>query len=122
MPPSFHVQMIFWYVKAISSYSAYFMRSGFLLFGIRKLTEAMFAFQPAADGGESGGYLTGYGLGVLRLEIEGEVVVGHLGGTAGYVGGMLYLPSTGRYLSGFMNVMGPPDVVLVPVIARLAKP
>ena len=43
MPPSFHVQMIFWYVKAISSYSAYFMSSGFLLLGIRKLIDAMFA-------------------------------------------------------------------------------
>ena len=43
MPPSFQVQSICWYVKATSSYSANFMRSGCLLFAMRKAIDAMFA-------------------------------------------------------------------------------
>lgn len=84
--------------------------------------EAMLAFQPASDHGEAGGYLTGYGLGVMQLGIEGEVVIGHLGGTAGYVGFMLYVPATGRYVVGSMNVMGNPGAVILPVVRRLAEP
>lgn len=84
--------------------------------------EAMLAFRPAIDQGEAGGYLTGYGLGVMRLEIDGEVVIGHLGGTAGYVGFMLYVPATDRYVSGVMNVMGNPGAVILPAVRRLAQP
>jgi D-alanyl-D-alanine carboxypeptidase len=84
--------------------------------------DAMLAFQAAVDHGEAGGYLTGYGFGVMQLGIEDEIVIGHLGGTAGYMGFMLYLPTTERYVSGYINVMGDPGAVILPVVQRLAQP
>lgn len=83
---------------------------------------AMLAFQPAIDHGEAGGYLTGYGLGVMQLGVGDEVVLGHLGGTAGYMGFMLYVPATDRYVAGVINVMGDPGAVILPVVQRLAEP
>jgi D-alanyl-D-alanine carboxypeptidase len=82
---------------------------------------AMLAFQPAIDSGEAGGFLTGYGLGAMQLDVGGEVVIGHLGGTAGYMGFMLYVPATDRYVTGVINVMGNPGAVILPVVQRLAE-
>jgi hypothetical protein len=82
----------------------------------------MLALQPAIDHGEAGGYMTGYGLGVMQLDIDDEIIIGHLGGTAGYMGFMLYVPATERYVSGYINVMGDPGAVIVPVVERLMQP
>jgi D-alanyl-D-alanine carboxypeptidase len=81
--------------------------------------DTMLAFQPAPDPQK---HLIGYGLGIMQIEAGGDVVIGHLGGTAGYTSFMLYVPATDRYMSGFMNVMGDPSAVLLPVVARLAQP
>jgi D-alanyl-D-alanine carboxypeptidase len=96
------------------------LRSG-ALFDRPETLETMFAFAPATDTGDQGGYLRGYGLGTLRLDVEGNIFVGHLGGTAGYVGLMLYAPETDRYAAGFLNILGELDVA-VPVMTRLAQP
>lgn len=94
------------------------LRAG-ALFDQKETLEKMFAFQPAVD---TQSHQTGYGLGMMQLESEGELILGHLGGTAGYSGFMLYIPATDRYVSGFINIMGDPSAVLTPVLARLAKP
>lgn len=89
------------------------------LFEKAETAGTMFAFQPAPDPQL---HLTGYGLGVMQLESDGDVVIGHLGGTAGYESFMLYVPATKRYVSGFINVMGDPTPVITPVVARVAEP
>ncbi len=94
------------------------LRAG-ALFDSSATADMMFAFQPAVDAQT---HQTGYGLGMMQLESEGEIVIGHLGGTAGYSGFMFYIPSTDRYVSGFINIMGDPEPVLTPVIGRLAEP
>ncbi|NUQ75082.1 MAG: beta-lactamase family protein [Polyangiaceae bacterium] len=92
------------------------------LFDRSETLAAMLAFQPAVDDGDVGGNLIGYGLGVMQLDMDGEKILGHLGGTAGYQGFMLYLPSTERYVSGFINVMGDPGALITPAVSRLAQP
>lgn len=79
----------------------------------------MFDLQPAVDAQT---HQTAYGFGMMQLESEGDVVIGHLGTTAGYAGFSLYVPATNRYFSGYLNVYGDPSAVLVPVVARLAQP
>lgn len=92
---------------------------GGALFDRPSTLEAMFDFQPAPDPEVR---LTGYGLGVMQLQGNGYTALGHLGGTAGYQSFMLYLPETGRYVSGFINVMGDVGAVLEPLLVRLATP
>lgn len=94
------------------------LRAG-ALFDRAETLQTMLAFEPASDPQVP---LTGYGLGVMQVESDGIRAIGHLGGTAGYQGFMLYLPSTQRYLSGYMNVMGDLGAVLRPLVARLAQP
>ena len=57
----------------------------------------------------------------MQLDDDARTI-GHSGGTAGYIGFNLYIPTTHRYVSGYINVMGDPGVVLSPVLARLAEP
>lgn len=66
--------------------------------------------------------MIGYGLGVMQFDDEMAGSLGHLGGTAGYVGFNLYVPVTRRYVSGFINIMGDPGVLIAPVVARVAQP
>jgi D-alanyl-D-alanine carboxypeptidase len=80
---------------------------------------AMFAVLPARDTDEA---MVAYGLGVSVLEVDGVTAIGHLGGTAGYQGGMLYVPETDRYVSGFHNVNADIASVLAPVLERVARP
>jgi D-alanyl-D-alanine carboxypeptidase len=89
------------------------------LFERPETLEQMFAFQPAPDPEL---HMTAYGLGVMQIEVDGRVVVGHIGGAAGYQSFMLYAPATDRYLSGFINVMGDLGAVLVPLVARVTQP
>ena len=49
MPPFIQVQVIFWYVKATSMYSANLIRSGCLLFAIRKERDATFALRSSME-------------------------------------------------------------------------
>lgn len=94
------------------------LRSGGL-FAQRETLGAMFTFQPAP---EPESRLVGYGLGVMRLESQGVVAIGHLGTTAGYQSFMLYLPETDRYITGSINVMGDLAAVLVPILDRAGRP
>ncbi|MFP2923636.1 serine hydrolase domain-containing protein [Pyxidicoccus sp. 3LG] len=94
------------------------LRAG-ALFERADTLNAMLAFAPAP---EPESRLVGYGLGVMRLESNGTVAVGHLGGTAGYQSFMLYLPETDRYVTGFTNVMGDLAAVLVPILDRASRP
>ncbi|MCC6551388.1 MAG: beta-lactamase family protein [Polyangiaceae bacterium] len=89
------------------------------LFDRAETLDAMLAFQPAPD---PQAHLIGYGLGVMQMEAGGDLAVGHLGGTAGYETFMLYLPVTDRYMSGFINLMTDPGVVVSPVMTRLVQP
>lgn len=94
------------------------------LFDQAETLETMLAFQPVPDGGgsEAGGHMLGYGLGVMQLGGDVADCVGHLGSTAGYRGFNLYLPATRRHVSGYINVMGDPGVLILPVVTRLAQP
>ncbi len=94
------------------------LRAG-ALFDDAGTLDTMLAFQPAPDPMV---HMTDYGLGVMQLDIDGDIAIGHLGGTAGYQSFMLYVPATDRYVSGFINVMGDPSPVLLPTVARLAQP
>jgi D-alanyl-D-alanine carboxypeptidase len=96
------------------------LRAG-ALFDRPETLDAMVAFQPAVDDGDAAGYLTGYGLGVMRLDLAGTLVTGHMGGTAGYVGFMFHIPATDRYASGFINVLGSP-AIMERTVTRLAQP
>jgi D-alanyl-D-alanine carboxypeptidase len=94
------------------------LRAG-ALFERAETLEAMLAFQSAP---EPESRLIGYGLGVMQLESNGAVAVGHLGTTAGYQSFMLYVPETDRYVTGVINVMGDLAAVLVPILDRAARP
>ncbi|RKH55879.1 serine hydrolase domain-containing protein [Corallococcus llansteffanensis] len=94
------------------------LRAG-ALFERAETLEAMLAFQSAP---EPESRLIGYGLGVMQIESNEAAAVGHLGTTAGYQSFMLYVPKTGRYVTGVMNVMGDLAAVLVPILDRVAKP
>lgn len=93
------------------------------LFDRAETLDAMLAFQPVPEGeSEAGGHMIGYGLGVMQFDDETAGSLGHLGGTAGYVGFNFYVPATQRYVSGFINIMGDPGVLIAPVVARVAQP
>lgn len=92
------------------------LRSG-ALFDDPSTRDAMFAMQPASDPPLP---LVGYGYGVMQLSSNDDIVVGHMGGSAGYTAFMFYAPATDRYVSGFINVMGDIGAVLVPIVARVA--
>jgi D-alanyl-D-alanine carboxypeptidase len=94
------------------------------LFERAETLDAMLAFKPVPNGGgpDAGGHLLGYGLGVMQFNDDVAGCLGHLGGTAGYRGFNLYVPATHRYVSGYINVMGDPGVLISPVVARLAQP
>lgn len=92
---------------------------GGALFDDPATLEAMFTFQPAAEPQMK---QVGYGLGVAENEVNGLVVQGHLGGTAGYHSFMIYVPATDRYLSGVANLTGGAGAVLLPVLQRVARP
>jgi D-alanyl-D-alanine carboxypeptidase len=62
---------------------------------------------------------TGYGLGITRFEVDGQVFLGHLGGTAGFLGFMLYHPATGVATSGFITTRGDLGSLLVPVLETI---
>ncbi|RKH30269.1 class A beta-lactamase-related serine hydrolase [Corallococcus praedator] len=94
------------------------LRAG-ALFERKQTLESMLAFQPAP---EPESRLVGYGLGVMQLDSRGVVAVGHLGTTAGYQSFMLYVPKTGRYITGNINVMGDLAAVLVPIMDRAGRP
>lgn len=94
------------------------LRAG-ALFEREQTLESMLAFQSAP---EPESRLVGYGLGVMRLESQGVVALGHLGTTAGYQSFMLYLPQTRRYLTGSINVMGDLAAVLEPLLERAGRP
>jgi D-alanyl-D-alanine carboxypeptidase len=67
-------------------------------------------------------YQVGYGLGVQELAVGGKEVIGHLGGTAGYVAFVYHIPATDRTVSGFINVSGDIGAVLAPILLRLVEP
>src|SRR5262249_52971599 len=94
------------------------------LFDRAETLDTMLAFQPVPDGGggEAGGHLIGYGLGVMQFDDDAAGSMGHLGGTAGYMGFNFYIPATHRYVSGYINVMGDPGILILPVVTRLAQP
>ncbi|RKH42222.1 class A beta-lactamase-related serine hydrolase [Corallococcus sicarius] len=94
------------------------LRAG-ALFERAETLETMLAFQSAPDPESR---QLGYGLGAMQLESNGVVSIGHLGSTAGYQSFMLYVPKTGRYITGYINVMGDLAAVLVPILDRAGRP
>lgn len=44
-----------------------------------------------------------YGMGLISSDYDGVHVIGHLGGTAGFLSFNFYLPDTGYYVAGFTN-------------------
>ena len=92
------------------------LRSG-ALFDDPSTVDAMFAMQPASDPPLP---LVGYGYGVMQLSSNDDIVVGHMGTSAGYTAFMFYAPATDRYVSGFINVMGDIGAVLTPIVTRVA--
>ncbi|MCP3139697.1 serine hydrolase domain-containing protein [Pyxidicoccus xibeiensis] len=107
-------------VTTASDLNAFFkqLRSG-ALFERAATLEAMLSFQSAP---EPESRLVGYGLGVMQLDSQGTIAIGHLGTTAGYQSFMLYVPETDRYITGVINVMGDLAAVLVPVLDRVSRP
>ena len=79
---------------------------------------AMQAFLPASHPDAP---VVGYGLGMMMLDWNGSIAIGHLGGTAGYQSFMLYVPAADRYLSGFINVNGDLDAVLAPALESVER-
>lgn len=73
----------------------------------------MLDFTPASVPEE---YLTGYGLGVMRLERNGRVYLGHFGGTAGYLGFMLQERDSGVAIAGYLNGQGNLAALLLRVL------
>ncbi len=63
---------------------------------------------------------TGYGLGITRFQLGDVQYHGHLGATAGYQGFMLFEPSSGMTLAGYLNQRGDLGAFLVPVLESLA--
>jgi D-alanyl-D-alanine carboxypeptidase len=94
------------------------LRSG-ALFDEPSTLETMLAFEPAQEPEDP---LVGYGLGVMKFELDSESAIGHIGTTAGYQGFMLYAPGTDRYFSGFINQMSDLAAVLGPLFERVARP
>jgi len=94
------------------------LRSG-ALFDRPSTLESMFAFQP---GLEPETRTVGYGFGVMKMDVDGTIAIGHLGGAAGYMSFMLYVAATDRYVSGFINVMTDPGPVLAPILTRVGTP
>lgn len=64
---------------------------------------------------------THYGLGIVRDELNGVEMFGHLGGTAGFQGFMFYQPSTGVTLTGYMNTRGDLGAFLIPVLDAVSR-
>ncbi len=75
-----------------------------------------FVEAPAPEEGQ-----TGYGLGIVRFEVDGVELFGHLGGTAGYQSFVLVQPGSGMAASGYMNRHGDFGAFIVPVLASLAR-
>lgn len=92
---------------------------GGALFDDPATLEAMFTFQPAPEPQMK---QVGYGLGMAESDVNGLIVQGHLGGTAGYHSFMIYVPATDRYISGVANLTGGAGAVLLPVLQRVARP
>ncbi len=64
---------------------------------------------------------TGYGLGIARYR-QGDVeIFGHLGGTAGYQGFVLYWPATDTVASGYLNAYGGLGDLIVPVLGAVER-
>ncbi|HET9952919.1 MAG TPA: serine hydrolase domain-containing protein [Polyangiaceae bacterium] len=64
---------------------------------------------------------TGYGLGLARLQVGSTELIGHIGGTAGFQGFMLYRPSTGMTVSGFMNRRGDLAAFVLPGLEAIER-
>lgn len=61
-------------------------------------------------------FVTGYGLGLMRIEFDGQRYIGHYGGTAGFVSFMLYSPAQDTAFSGFLTTSGDLGALLAPLI------
>ena len=88
------------------------------LFKNRESLEQMLAFLSAPSPVEG---RTGYGLGVMRLEVGGVTYWGHLGGTAGFTAYMLYQPETGMAIGGAINIRGDLGALILPVLETLQR-
>ena len=64
--------------------------------------EAMNAFVPAAD--EDMPYQTGYGLGLRRLEVQGDVLLGHTGTIPGFGAVVVHCPDRDYSIAALANL------------------
>jgi len=64
---------------------------------------------------------TGYGLGIARFQAGEIELYGHLGGTAGFQGFVVFQPATGVVTSGYMNRTGDFGAFIVPVLDAVAR-
>lgn len=65
--------------------------------------------------------MTGYGLGIARFEVGETVLYGHLGGTAGFHGFVLFHPPSGIVTSGIMNTRGDLGGFVIPVLDAVSR-
>ena len=62
-----------------------------------------------------------YGLGLARFEIGDVVLLGHIGGTAGFQSFDFYQPSTGVVVSGYMSCNGDFAAFVMPVLDAVGR-
>lgn len=63
----------------------------------------------------------GYGLGITQFRFGDIEFFGHLGGTAGFQGFVLYFPETGVATSGFMNQRGNFGAFILPALEAIGR-
>ena len=64
---------------------------------------------------------TGYGLGLQHFQVGDVEFIGHLGGTAGFQGFVLYQPDSAVAVAGYMNRMGDLGAFIVPVLEAVSR-
>jgi D-alanyl-D-alanine carboxypeptidase len=64
---------------------------------------------------------TGYGLGLQRFAVGDVEFIGHLGGTAGFQGFVLYQPDSAVAVAGYMNRMGDLGAFILPVLEAVSR-
>ena len=72
------------------------------------------AFVDIAQGAAPSGFAVGYGLGIMKFLLPGDVeMIGHAGTTGGYQCFVYSLPTQGITISGMMNNMASDQIQLI---------
>ncbi len=83
--------------------------------------DEMLAFVDVPEAVEMSGNAAGYGLGIMRLLLPGDVeMIGHAGGTGGFASFIYFLPDQNLTVSGLMtNMASDQNKILLPVFEIL---